>query len=745
MDQTAESGAELETQTSREARVSLLIPTHALPPLSYRIPEHLAEEVRVGTMVCAPLSGYSRLGIVVSLDGGERASEDIRSVHNGYSLPPEMVELSLWISATAAVPLTSVLRAALPPGMNTGSYRILNPLPGWPWQAGKIVSRPSLRRMLDKEGLRVAEEEGRVELEAREPGRRMIEWAFANEAAMPDLGRAPRQRELFDALLERLEGCSVKDLLSETGASRATLRALAGRGVVSLERIPEPPLMLTCRDSSGAEVLKSFTRQAGRIVDVGGAWMWRTPTAEQTHAVAAVARAAIEGEEQALVLVPEIDAVEELAAELQDLLPLGRTVAAYHSGLGRHRAAVYEAAGDGQVDILVGTRSAALIPMPRLGAICVVDEPDGGHRGEPGYEGLPIHVREIARERGWIEGSGTLFLSPYPSLKLYADKPEVRELPARSAHEWPSASILDIRKTGLSISPTLIETCRLSVEAGGRVGIIANRLGRATSVSCNACGTVQSCPNCDLPLSQHKTSLTCIRCGYFREYSEGCGVCGSGRLTPTGLPVERVREEVSRALGYEIGLLTAAESDKPDTPVVVGTAHRITGRKWDLVAVADVDALLQGSGIGSVERAFRLIFAAAEAARERLVIQTRYPDHYALQAALRRDYPAFAAAELPRLHHLGYPPYGHLAALTFNGPRESVRHAVKSTLRPDLDPAVTMSEPVPVWGNGEASAWKVLLRSTDREAVSKSVALATKLARSSNGPKVRIEIDPEEV
>lgn len=745
MDQTAESGVELETQTSREARVSLLIPTRALPPLSYRIPEHLKNEVRVGTMVGVPLSGYSRLGLVVTVGDGERASEDIRSVHSDHSLPAEIVELGLWISNVAAISLTSVLRAALPPGMNTSSYRILNPLPEWPWQAGKIVNRPALRRTLGGEGLRTSEEEKRIELVVQEPGRRTAEWAFTTESAAPNLDRAPRQRELFDALLKRPEGYPVKDLLSETSASRATLRALVDRGVVSLERMPEPPPMLTCRDSSGVEVLESFARQAGRIVDVGGAWMWRTPTDEQTHAVAAVARAAIEGGEQSLILVPEIDAAEDLAGKLQGLLPTGRTVAAYHSGLGRHRAAIYEAAGGGRLDVLVGTRSAALIPMPRLGAICVVDEPDGGHRGEPGYEGLPIHVREIVRERGWIEGSGTLFLSPYPSLKLYAEKPEVRELPARPAREWPSASILDIRGTGLSLSPTLIETCRLSIEAGGRVGIVANRLGHATSVSCNACGKVQSCPSCDLPLSLSKRLLTCARCGYFREYSEGCGVCGSNRLTPTGLAVERVREEISRALGCEIGLLTAAERDKLDAPVVVGTAHYITGQKWDMVAISDVDALLQGSGIGSVERAFRLIFAAAEAARERLVVQTRYPEHYALQAALRGDYPAFAAAELPRLRDLGYPPYGHLVALTFNGTRESVRRAVESRLRPDLDPAVAMSEPVLVLGDGEASTWKVLLRSTDREAASQSVGLVTRLARSGSGPKVRIEIDPEEV
>ena len=696
-------------------------------------------------MVVVPLSGYSRLGIVVSVEGGEWASEDIRSLYSDYPLPSEIVELSLWVSEAAAIPLSSVLRAALPPGIDTGSYRVLDPLPVWPWQTGKIVGRPALRRSLGGDGLRAAEEERRVELAIQVPGRRMIEWAFVSEVKAPDLSRAPRQRQLFDILKEKPEGYPVKDLLSETGASRATLRALVDRGAVSMEQMPKPLPVLICRDSSDAEVLQSFTRQAGRIVDVGGAWMWRMPTEEQARAVAAVARAAIEGEEQALVLVPEIEAAKDLAGKLQALLPAGRTVAAYHSGLGRDRTALYESAVSGRMDVLVGTRSAALIPMPRLGAICVIDEPDGGHRAEPGHEGLPIHVREIIRERGWIEGAGTLFLSPYPSLRLYAEKPGVRELPARPVRDWPSASILDTRGSGATLSPTMIESCKQAVEAGGRVGIIANRLGHATSVACNACGAIQSCPNCDLPLSLQKRLLACSRCGYSRTYSEGCGVCGSGRLTPTGLAVERVREEISHALECEVGLLTAADQDKPDAQVVAGTAHYITGRKWDLVAIPDLDALLQGSGIGSVERAFRLIFASAEAAKERLVVQTRYPEHYALQAALRGDYPAFVAAELPRLRQLGYPPYGHLVALTFDGIQDAVRRAIESRLRPELDPEVSVSDLVPVVGSGESPAWKVLLRSRDREPAFRSGVLAIRAAQGDRRLKVRVEIDPEEV
>lgn len=743
MERPAESGTALDSRPAREARVSLLIPTHALPPLSYRIPEHLEEEVRVGALVVAPLSGYSRLGIVVSIGAGERASEDLRSVSVEYALPQETVELCRWASDLAVIPLPNVIRMALPPGINVQQYRVLDPFPEWPWEAGKLVSRTALRRALGKDGLKAAEKEGRVELVVVEPESPMVEWAFVREADEPDLGRAPRQRELFAALRKNPEGLPVRELLSETGASRATLKALVNRGAVALEKLPELPPLSTSHGDTDDGSLQPFIRQAGRIVDVGGAWIWRMPAVDQSYAVAAVARAAIEGDEQVLVLVPEIDNVEDITRQLEGFLPEGCRIAPYHSGMGRDRTSVYEAARSGQADVLVGTRSAALVPMPRLGAICVVDESNESHRAEPGYEGLPIHVREIVRERAWIEGAGALFLSPHPSLRLYAEKPGVRELPPRAAREGPSVSILDIRDSGFSLSPTMLESCRKSVEAGESVGIIVNRLGYATSQTCNSCGNVRSCPDCNLPLAIQKPLLVCGRCGYSEKLSRECGVCGSNRLTTTGLAVERVREEVSRFLELRAGILTATMQDQADAPAVVGTPRYITRLDWDVVAVTDIDSHLQGSSLGSVERAFRLIFDAAGSARSRLLIQTRFPEHYALQAALRGDYTAFANAELPRLHSLGYPPYGHFAALSFKGEEDVVRRAVESGLRPSLDPKVAMSDPVPA-ASGETSEWRVLLRSAEREDVSRAGGRA-RSALDAYGLKTRIEIDPEEV
>jgi primosomal protein N' (replication factor Y) (superfamily II helicase) len=733
-------------------RISLLIPTHALPSLSYRVPERLRRRVRVGTAVVAPLSGHLRLGIVVATETeDDNAREDLREVAEELSLAPDLVELCEWVAQAAAVPLPVVLRAALPPGLNTGRYRILEPAPGWPWKEGDHVARATLKRALGSEGLRTAEVDGRILLSPASPQRATVEWAAAEEGSSPDLRRAPRQRRLFELLREHEDGCATAVLLSEAGATRSALRRLIQKGAARLVRRPEPVPIFAARGDGAVEELESFLRVAEPAVRRGGAFLWRMPSREQRDAVAAVARATIEGGESALVLAPEIETVERLVRRLRHALPASRTVAPYHSGLGGDRAAVYEAARAGRVDVLVGTRTSALVPLARLGTICIVDESNEAHRAEPGYEGLPIHVRDVALERGRIEGAGVFCLSPFPSLRIYARKTRrrarIQELPAREAGSWPSVRIVDVRGSGAVLSSTLLGACRRVVGEGGRVGVVANRLGYATAVRCNRCGAVRSCPDCDLPLTLHEKAgfLICSRCGFREKATNKCGECGSDRVSPTGLAVERVREEISASLEETVGLITADERELEDAPVIVGTAHSILDEVWDAVILPDADAFLLGSGIGAVERAFRLIYGAAEAAREILLVQTRLPEHYALRAAVRGDYPAFAAAEFPRLRALGYPPFAHLASLTLEGPEDAVRRTVESRLRPALEPGVEMSAPVVLAGAGKAPSWRVLLRSGERSVVARAGTLAARLSAEARGLKARVEVDPEEV
>ena len=731
-------------------RVCLLISTHAIPPFSYRVPEHFAEDVRIGSAVVAPLSGYPRFGIVISPDNGdagEYALEDVRSVIEDLSLSEEVVEVCRWASEATAVPLAAVLRSALPPGLRMDRYRMVSPAPGWPWERGAFVARAALRKALGEAGFKAAERAGRVEPSPALPERGTTEWAVLEDGPEPDLRRAHRQRAVMQALDRYPDGCPVGSLLSEAGAKRDALRQLVRRGAVRLESRPEPaPILGTCGEERSAD-LKPFSRNAGRVVDLGGAWMWRTPVAEWAEAVAAVALAASEGGEQTLVLAPETKVVEGLVRALRRLLPPGLSVAPYHGALGRRRSLVFEAARDGSVDVLVGTRAAALIPLAWPGAICVVDEPNGAHRADPGFEGVPIHDRDLALRRGEVEGAGVLCLSPAPSLRLHAPENRIRELPARAPGNWPAVRVVDMRGTGATFSSTLLDECRRAASTGWRVGVVANRLGNAATVYCQGCGAVRTCPQCDLPFAVHGDLRACGRCGYRERMPGRCEACGSERADSAGLIAERARAELSSILDEPVGLLTANIRDGENRRVIVGTPRRIHGGEWETVIVPDADSLLLGSGMGAVERAFRVLHGAAEAARERILVQTRVPDHYALRAALRDDYPAFAAAELPRLRSAGYPPYAHLAALTFEGPEESIRRAVESGLLPALEAGVEASALTPFASTDAGPAWRLLLRSADRSAVARAGTLAArqvaKLGKS--GPKVRVDVDPEEV
>ena len=383
--------------------------------MSYRVPDRLASRLEVGSAVIVPLSGYSRLGFVVELTESEpeRELQEIKQPASNLSLSSGLVELCRWISTNTALPLPVVLRNALPPGLKIDLYRIANPAPGWIWKRGARVERAALRRSLGGDGLKRAEIDKRIILSPA-PARRESVELVRSAWVEPDLSRAPRQRELFEEISGRGE-CRVQSLLSETGARRQTLRQLAERGAVKIERRSgtSPVVAAGGEEEPPSELVRD-------ALERGGAYLHRVPSRDQGRTVADISRAARERWEQTLVLAPEIRDVERLVSELARTLPSGATVAPYHSGLGAERSLVHDAARQGAVDVLVGTRAAALVPFSRPGAICVVDEPESAHRAEPGFEGIPLHARELARRRGSLEEAAVFMLSPTPSLSVYS-------------------------------------------------------------------------------------------------------------------------------------------------------------------------------------------------------------------------------------------------------------------------------------------------------------------------------------
>ena len=171
--------------------------------------------------------------------------------------------------------------------------------------------------------------------------------------------------------------------------------------------------------------------------------------------------------------------------------------------------------------------------------------PNDAHRAKPGHEGIPVHTRDVALARARLQRTAVFFLSPYPSLKLYAPevrrREHVRELPPSRPGRWPAVRIVDMRGSGAALSSTLLEACSRSAERRESTGVVVGRLGYATAVSCTLCGTIKRCPNCVVPLILHgrKGPLVCTHCGH-REQMGPCARCGRP-LRPAGLGVAGAR------------------------------------------------------------------------------------------------------------------------------------------------------------------------------------------------------------
>lgn len=746
--------------------------------MTYRVPQSLAHEcaneINPGAAVIVPLSGYSRLGIIIGVESGELPAdagpvEEVRGLLPHLSLPTTTLELCRWVADSYSASLSAVLRAVLPPGLKEGSYRVQAPEPDWPWRAGTIVSRHTLRRTLGAEALQRAEAAGAVLYTPGAHRPPAVEWATTSPGTRPNLRRAPRQRQLLETLNQLGGESPVKNLLRRCSTTRQPLNQLAERGLVEVEPRPEKKYIHNTKGVSGRNgaSARSVGSSTGSTADPGpealcpelraGAYLWRLPGGLVWRELTGLVGSALGSGRQALVLVPERRGVEEMVEHLVEELPAGYTVAPYHGELDAGRVEVYEAFRGGALSVLVGTRGAALLPGGGSSGgplVCVVDEPNEAYRSSAAmeYESVTGHCREVVLERQRIEGSTAVLFSTAPSLEAYYRSIHGRgaqrlgELPAVASESRPRVSIVDLRGTGEPFSETLLDELSAAGESE-RVGVLVNRVGYATVVRCNRCGAVERCERCDLPLRYHRQrgALICPGCGAFRVARESCSECGSHRLSYTGLTVERARETLEREFGREVGVKTADLSEATGASIVVGTAHRILRERWDVIAIPEVDAMFSGSGFRAVERGFRNIFMALEAAERRVMVQTRHPEHYALGAAVRRDYPAFARAELQRRRALGYPPYAHLAALTLEGEESAVRSAIHRAVKsssPGTASEVSVMGPIPL-ENG--TRWRLLLQAPDRLPVAAAASRVGLDVSRDRSMKVRIDIDPEEI
>lgn len=389
---------------------------------------------------------------------------------------------------------------------------------------------------------------------------------------------------------------------------------------------------------------------------------------------------------QALVITPSIAEGDRLARGLRKR---GAAVARWPGD--------WAAAAGGAT--VVGGRTAAFAPMPALSAVVVIDEHDELLQSE----GSPTwNAREVAVERARRAGVPCLLMSPCPSLEAFTaqagaliagdkvgggdDFLEPRgRLPRGSTREgWAALVVIDRRgeDTGRSglFSNQLVGLMKETLERKSSVICVLNRTGRARLLACRSCSTVAACAECGAAVYQDdQGELVCLRCGAVRPAI--CVECGSTALALLRVGVTRAREELEALLRVPVASVTAREKDAhglDQVSVLIGTRAVLNLRhRAGLVAFLDIDQELLAPRYRAAEETFGMLATASRQVGGRnsgglVAVQTHFPEHEAVEAAVRADPRLVSRAELARRRLLGFPPVASIAVLGYEAAPEFI-------------------------------------------------------------------------
>ena len=413
---------------------------------------------------------------------------------------------------------------------------------------------------------------------------------------------------------------------------------------------------------------------------------------------------------QAIVLIPEIALTYQTV--LRFYQRFGERVSIIHSRLSAgEKSDQMERVKRGEVDVMIGPRSALFTPFSNLGLIVIDEEHEGTYKSEqiPRY-----HAREVAMKRGEIEGASVILGSATPSLESFhaCENGKIKLLSLReraTRQTLPDIHVVDMRqelKAGNRsiLSDRLRELLSDRLEKNQQSILFLNRRGMAGFVSCRSCGEVLKCPHCDVSLSSHRGGkLLCHYCGYEVREPKVCPSCGSpyiggfkmGTEAIEGLiqkefPKARVLRmdfDTTKNKGGHEKILEAFASHEAD--VLVGTQMIVKGHDFPdvtLVGILAADMSLYADDYRSAERTFELLVQAAGRAgrgseKGQVVIQTYSPDHYAIETAAAQDYEAFYEEEMHYRDLMGYPPVAELMAVWLSCPDEEHLEAAASYLK----------------------------------------------------------------
>jgi primosomal protein N' (replication factor Y) (superfamily II helicase) len=737
----AEPGAAYQFGSSGEKWLEVLVDCPGAQDLyTYRLPVDLM--VQPGDIVSVPFGAQIVGGIAIRwvksppADLDANRIKEVEDVITAGFFPKDYWQLLNRVADYYCTDLMAVIKAALPPGLLGRSQRRLrlkkDALPEGAETFCSASAQQILRllksqkdgdysdRYLQRQirnanrGIKELIKRGWIEsyLEPPKATRPKLQKAVTLIVESFPIDLTQRQREVLEILRHRGGELWLNELLQLSSASAAIVEALENKGCVVIGQREKLRLLNELRPS--ADLPKTLTPDQTQalatinaIAGFAQILLHGVTGSGKTEVYLQAIAPILEKGQSAIVLVPEIGLTPQLTDRFR--ARFGNKVCVYHSALSDgERYDTWRQMLAGEPQVVIGTRSAIFVPLPKLGLIVLDEEHDSSFKQTqliPTY-----HARAVAQWRAELENCPLILGSATPSLESWvvSRKQESSNSPAYylslpervQSRPLPPVKVVDMRQElqagNRSIfSKSLQEALARVQERQQQAILFINRRGHSTFVSCRSCGYVIECPHCDVSLSYHYTHegatelLRCHYCNHSQLQPRQCPECNSPYLKFFGSGTQKVTQELeqlfpdlrclrfdsdtTRTKGAHRTLLTRFANREAD--VLVGTQMLAKGLDLDqviLVGVVAADGLLYHCDYRSSERAFQTMTQVAGRAGRGdeaglAIIQTYSPEHPVIQAVRRHNYNEFIETELAQREALNYPPYGRLVLLRLSG------------------------------------------------------------------------------
>lgn len=639
----------------------------------YSIPDELLCDIRPGVCVDIPFGSRTITGYVIEVtDEPEydpaRTKPLIGIKAHSVAVEAKLIALAAWIRRNYGSTMNQALKTVIPVKK----------------QAKEQVSR-SIALKIDKVRARA-------------------------QLALCEAKNQKAKARLFRALIDADDGASLEYsfVTGKLSVSAATIRALEQSGFIEVitqtgYRNPVEHMSVDTYDKVLNAAQQSVVDAIEGDIASGlrNTYLLKGVTGSgKTEVYMELIAHCIQSGRQAIVLIPEIALTYQTV--MRFFSRFGNRVSIINSRLSNgERYDQFERAKNGDIDIMIGPRSALFTPFSNLGLIIIDEEHENSYKSEsvPRY-----HAREVAIEYARMSDAIVVLGSATPSVdSFYKAKTGVYrllELDTRvDDRPLPKCEIVDLRQelregNRSILSTRLQELMEERLLNGQQTMLFLNRRGKSAFMSCRACGFVVKCPHCDVSLSEHSGGvMVCHYCGYRQPVPKVCPSCGSKYISGFKAGTQKIEAMVAkrfpqaRILRMDYDTTRAKDSyekilqafSNHEADILIGTQMIVKGHDFSnvtLVGVLAADMSLHVNDFHAAERTFALLTqAAGRAGRGKLpgnvVIQTYDPDHYAIQTAKEQDYEAFYDKEIEYRRLMNYPPVWNMLLIHVTSPDES--------------------------------------------------------------------------